>query len=110
MYSNREERKRKNEDRKFVIVVTELASDGSSTGVQELVGDSVRAELPGPENPRCVTSELPGDTLSSPPELWIAKGDASRADEICGIAELPADVPTELPARPAEDTKPADRL
>lgn len=110
MYSNQEDRKRKNEDRKFVIVVTELANDSSSTGVQELVGDSVRAELPGPENPRCVTSELPGNTLSSPAELSITKEDASRTGDTCGIAELPADVPTELPVGPVENPKPADRL
>lgn len=114
MYRNREDRERKNEDRKFVIVVTELASDSNSTGVQELMGDSVRAEMPVPEEPQSLSSELPGDARDLPVELPTANDqvevDEDQADALCGLAELPADVPMELAESPVKNREPANQL
>lgn len=106
-YSNREERERKNEDRKFVIIVSELASAGTSTHVNELAAEYNRAELPVPEDPRAYVSELPGDEKLKHSELPtdedVAKEDL--ADIVCGIAELPADIPVELPVDCADKEK-----
>lgn len=105
-YSSREERDRKNEDRKFVIVV-ELIDTDTSTEVHELVGDSIRAEMPVPGDPRGFTSELPADTRLRPLELPTIEDEAKedRADIICGITELAADVPVELPTGCTEKTQ-----
>lgn len=100
-YNSREERERKNEDRKFVIVVSELVDTNTFTEAHELMGEpDTAAELPVPGDPRGYTSELPGDTGRDPSELPTS-GDKAKedlADVICGIAELAADVPVELPA------------
>jgi hypothetical protein len=98
-YNSREERERKNEDRKFVIVVAELVHNDTPVELHELMGELYRAELPVPGDPRGYTSELPGDTKLHPLELPDNEDKAKEdlADVFCGISELPADVPTELP-------------
>lgn len=104
-YSSREERERKTEDRKFVIVV-ELDNIDASTEAHELEGEPGRAELPVPGDPCAFTAELPGDIRLNPLELPTSedKSKEDRADIICGIAELPANVPVELPAGCTEKT------
>lgn len=104
-YSSREERERKNEDRKFVIVI-ELIDFDTSTEAHELAGEPDRSEMPVPNDPRAFTAELPGDTRLKPLELPTSedKSNEDRADIICGIAELPANVPVELPAGCTEKT------
>ena len=103
-YRNREERERKNEDRKFVIVVARLADDSTSTEAHELVGDSIRAEMPVPGKPRMLEPGLPGDTVVSPAELPTIEDrtEEHKADDLCAIAELPADMPVQLAERPKE--------
>jgi len=101
LYNSREERDRKREDRKFVIVVTGLDNLSPSTAeVQELPVESDRAELPVPEDPRGYKAELPGDSGLKPAQLPTADDLAKEdlANIICGVAELPADIPAELPA------------
>jgi len=99
-YSSREERERKSEDRKFVIVVAEVASGETSTYVQELATNDDRVEMPVPDDSRGFMSELPGssefETSELPNNEDLAIEDS--ADVLCCVAELPADVPVELPA------------
>ena len=89
MYSNREDRERKRDERKFVLVVTKLDEDGQpAEALQEL---SDIQELPTTEE----RSVLPG-------VVEIASSDEPNPDMKPGIvAELPADegrMPVELPA------------
>jgi hypothetical protein len=95
-YGTREEREWKNEDRKFVIVVAEIVSDQASTQIHELAADLDTVELSGESR---VISELPAESKYGPSKLPnnedMAKEDI--ADVICSLAELPADVPVELP-------------
>lgn len=101
LYNTREERDRKREDRKFVIVVTGLENSSPSTAdVHELPVDSDRAELPVPGDPRGYKAELSGDSGMKPSQLPTADDLAKEdlANIICGVAELPANVPAELSA------------
>lgn len=101
LYDTREERERKREDRKFVIVVSRLDDSGPShENAQELEAETVRVELPVAEDPRNDKAELPGDEEHVAKELPMP-GDQAKEDlanVYCQVAELPADVPTELPA------------
>lgn len=100
-YSTREEREWRNEDRKFVVIVTEIVSDHGSVNVHELAATLDRVEVSGDSR---AISELPAESKSGPLELPnnedMAKED--MADVICGMAELPADTPVELPAGGAD--------
>jgi len=101
LYKEREERERKREDRKFVLVVTRLDHTSQSPAeVHELAGDAHRAEMPVPDDPRCHTAELSGDTTLRPSELPTANDKAKEdmADVICGICEAPGDAPVESSA------------
>jgi hypothetical protein len=111
-YNSREERERKNEDRKFVIVVAELVSNDTPVGLHELMSEPDRTELPVPGDPRRYTTELPGDTRLHPLELPSNEDKAKEdlADIIYGVAELPADVPTGLPAGGVEKTGLDDKM
>lgn len=87
-YSKGEERDKKKDERKYVIVVTKLDEDGQPTeAIQELNGSEVTpVEIGSSGDPSMSVSELPGD-----------EGHAA--------VELPADegrTPVELPA---EDSK-----
>lgn len=69
LYTKREDRERKQEERKFVIVVTKLDEKGVPSGaVHELVGDPI-AELPAQEEAKYEVTELPGDEVQIPVEL-----------------------------------------
>ena len=100
-YSSREEREWRNEDRKFLIVVAEIVSEQTSAHAHELAADLDRVELSGdsrgiPELPvdsKVMLSELPNNEDMAKEDL---------ADVICGLAELPADTPVELPADGAD--------
>lgn len=109
LYGNKEERERKKEDRKFVIVVSRVDDSGpSQRDAGELEGDtSVKAELPVADDPRTFKAELPGDLDHKPQELPTPKDQAKEdlADVYCKVAELPGDVPVELPASFPEDMK-----
>jgi hypothetical protein len=98
-YNNKEERERKNEDRKFVIVVAELVNIDTPTEVHELMGEPDRANMP-----RECDSELPRDAMLHQVELSYNedKTQEDLASVIFGIAELP--VPVELPAESVEKT------
>jgi hypothetical protein len=101
LYKERGERERKREDRKFVVVVAELDhAIPSPVELHELVGDSYRAEMPVPDDPRCHTAELPGDAGLRPSELPTADDKAKEvmANVICGVSELPGDNPVKLRA------------
>ena len=97
-YSSRGEREWRNDDRKFVIVVAEIASDQISAHAHELATTVDIAEVSG-DSP-VIISELPNASKVRPSELPnnedMAKEDL--ADVLCGVAELPADTPVELPA------------
>lgn len=96
LYKEREERARKREDRKFVVVVAELylTTRSSPEEIHQLVGDTRRAEISVLDDPRCHTAELPGvpnlglSELSSADDM--AKEDVT--DVICGISEAPGDM------------------
>jgi hypothetical protein len=105
-YNSREERERKNEDRKFVIVVAELIDNDTPTGLHELMGELDRVEMPVPGDPRGYTTELPGDTRLHSLELPNNEDKAKEdlADTVCGVAELPADVPIDFPAGGVKET------
>jgi hypothetical protein len=94
-YSSREEREWRREDRKFVIVVAEIVSDQTSTHVHELAATLDRAEVSGESQ---MISELPVKSTCGPSELPNNEDMAKKrvADVICGLAELPADIPVEL--------------
>ncbi|WPG98494.1 Hypothetical protein R9X50_00128500 [Acrodontium crateriforme] len=78
LYSNKEDRDRKREERKYVIVVTKLTYDGMpSDAVQQFPTTKEKV------NTRSI-AELPGNTEISPP-----------------IVELPGNEPVELPAMDA---------
>ena len=100
-YSSREEREWRNEDRKFVIVVAEVANDQASARVHELAAGLDRVEVSGESQ---VISELSVESktrlLELPNNEDMAKEDL--VDVICGVAELPADTPVKLPADSAE--------
>lgn len=102
LYKEREERERRREDRKFVVVVTGLEHTTQSPAeIHELAGDdNHRAEMPVPNDPRCHTAELPGDMKLMPSELPTADDKAKEdlADIICGVHKAPGDMPVELPA------------
>jgi hypothetical protein len=107
-YGSREEREWRNEDRKFVIVVAETVSDQISAHAHELAATLDRAEVSG--DSREIMSELPADSKCRPSELPnnedMAKEDL--ADVLCGVAELPADIPVELPADGADGKRRID--
>jgi hypothetical protein len=96
-YSTREKREWKNEDRKFVMVVAEIVNDQTSKHIHELAANLGRAEVPG--DCKGVVSELPVENQLMPPELSNNEDMATEdlADVLCGMAELPADTPVELP-------------
>jgi len=100
LYKEREERERRREDRKFVVVVTGLShTPPSPAEIHELAGENNhRMEMPVPNDPRCHTAELPGDTTLRPSELPTADDKAKEdlADIICGVHEVPGDTPAEL--------------
>ena len=103
-YSTREEREWRNEDRKFVIVVAETVSDQTSANLHELAATLDRVEVSGDSRD---ISELPVESKLALSELPnnedMAKEDL--ADVICGLAELPADTPLELPADGADSKR-----
>lgn len=107
-YKNREERERRNEDRKYVIVVTEIVDNSRSTEAHELVGDSIRAELPVLEETPVLASELPGNTKLSAVELPTIEARAQKhsAGPVCQIAELPADMPVQVAKPSSQRTDP----
>lgn len=104
-YSSREEREWKHKDRKFVIVVAETV--GGSAHVHELAANLDKVELSGESR---VISELPVESKYWPAELPnnedMAKQDPT--DAVCGMAELPADTPVELPVDGAEVKRRSD--
>jgi hypothetical protein len=94
LYKERDERERKREDRKFVVVIAELGRTIQPPAeIHELAGDTHRAEMPVPGDPRCHTAELPGDAELRPSELPNADDKAKEdiADVICGVSEVPGD-------------------
>jgi len=76
LYSSREERDKKREDRKFVIVVTKLdQEEGQPASALEQIsemaaeGPGGMGELPATEDAKYHVAELPGDTTIMPVEL-----------------------------------------
>ncbi|KAK1813525.1 hypothetical protein LTR12_012094 [Friedmanniomyces endolithicus] len=76
LYSSREERDKKREDRKFVIVVTKLdQEEGQPASALEQInemaaeGPGAMGELPATEDAKYNVAELPGDTTIMPVEL-----------------------------------------
>ena len=71
MYSDKNERARKEEERKFVMVVTKLDEEGQPTeAIAELAGaETTPIELSATENPSFSVAELPGDESVEPVEL-----------------------------------------
>lgn len=91
MYGSREDRNRKTEERKFVLVITRLDEEGNPMeAIKEL-----EAADGGP-----VEIGSSGDTTSKIPEL---PGDEGNA-----YVELPANSPAELPAEMPTDKKKLD--
>ena len=68
--------------------------------MQELATNDDRAEMPVPDDARGFIIELPGSSKLETSELPNTEDLAveDSADVVCGVAELPADVPVELPA------------
>ena len=110
-YSSKEEREWRNEDRKFVVVVDELISDVTFAHVNELSADPDKTEKPVLGDPRGYVSELPGESRVEPLEL--ASNGGMAKEKLVGIvsdmAELPANVPVELPVDSPHGTKLDDR-
>jgi len=75
LYSSREERDKKREDWKFVIVVTKIEQERQPTGALEQIsemaaeGPGAMGELPATGDPKFNVAELPGDTAIMPVEL-----------------------------------------
>ncbi|KAK3099084.1 hypothetical protein LTR53_019108, partial [Teratosphaeriaceae sp. CCFEE 6253] len=75
LYSARDERERKREERKFVIVVTKLEQQCQPMGaIDDSVelpaeGSGVMAELPAKDDAEYSAAELPGEDLVLPVEL-----------------------------------------
>jgi hypothetical protein len=112
LYREGEERERKREDRKFIVVVAELIhTTPSPAEVHELAGDIYRAEMPVPDDPRCHTAELLGNTTLAPTELPTAddKAKEDMADVICGVSEVPGDTPVECRAEMPNGGSPRPR-
>lgn len=109
LYRSQEKRDRKREDRKFVMVVSKIESV-SSPGVElhEVESEHGAVELPTSREPGTFETELPGDEKQSLSELATAEDKAKEdlADVLCGVAELPADVPVELPAGSTRKSQP----
>ncbi|KAM0720407.1 hypothetical protein Q7P37_004543 [Cladosporium fusiforme] len=79
LYGTREERERKREDRKFVIVISRLEPLSPTEGVaHELETENARAELPATEDPRTDKAELPGDEVHKPQELPTPRDQAKE--------------------------------
>lgn len=108
-FSSREEREWRHKDRKFVIVVAEIVSDPTSAHVHELAANLDKVELSGE---RRVISELPLESKYRPAELPNNEDVAKEVptDVICGMAELPADSPVELPVEGAEVERRCDTV
>ena len=91
----------------FVIVVAETVSDQTSANLHELAATLDRVEVSGDSRD---ISELPVESKLALSELPnnedMAKEDL--ADVICGLAELPADTPLELPADGADSKRRID--
>lgn len=101
LYRGREQRDWKREDRKFVMVISRTDCEASPAGkLLEVGSESGKVELPTPREPRAFEVELPGEGGRSLAELETPEDKAKEdlADVLCGVAELPADVPLELPA------------
>ena len=94
-YSSREDRSRKEEERKFVIVVTKLDEDGQPTeAIQELEGtDAAPVELAGSGDPSHSVAELPGDEGAVPVELpaEISYGAEKKFEPPTGYIEMDSD-------------------
>lgn len=73
LYSNREDRERKRDERKFVIVVTRLNEDGQPMEALERLGMDEKSsgvvEIGSSDEPSASVSELPGDLAVDPVEL-----------------------------------------
>ncbi|KAK1810687.1 hypothetical protein LTR12_014928 [Friedmanniomyces endolithicus] len=107
LYSSREERDKKREDRKFVIVVTKLDHESQSTSALEQIsemaaeGPGAMGELPATEDAKYNVAELPGDTMIMPVELPAMEYDLPAAYSLgygsekleppVGFAELESD-------------------
>jgi len=103
-YGKKEERDRKREERKFVIVITKLDEEGKPTeAAQELgaEGPALMAELPNSEDPKVHMAEMPGDfEQPAPVELpgdFVLPGGVSlgygneKLEPPIGYAELDSD-------------------
>ncbi|KAK0927592.1 hypothetical protein LTR91_011704 [Friedmanniomyces endolithicus] len=111
LYSSREERDKKREDRKFVIVVTKLEQESQPTSTLEQIsemaaeGPGAMSELPVTEDAKFNVVELPGDTTMMPVELPAMKYylpgayslgyGSEKLEPPVGFAELDSD-PTHL--------------
>ncbi len=83
LYSSTEDRERKREERKFVIVVTKLDDEGQPTeALHELAGEHGPVEIGSSGGPTSQAVELPAE-VHRPVEL---AGDFARVD-----AKLPAE-------------------
>jgi len=91
--SSKEERERKKEERKFVIVMTRLDDEGVPVeALHELDATCDVVEMPVPPDARTFAVELPGDERSMPVELpaSLAGADVKTPSPLGFIAELPA--------------------
>lgn len=96
--NSKEERERKKEERKFVLVLSRLDDNGVPTqALQELDATSDVVEMPASHDPTTFTAELPGDEGRMPVELpaGLAPLDLKPDLPSGSIAELPADMPVE---------------
>lgn len=87
LYSKREERERKEEERKYVIVVTKLDANGApAEAIREMERNEERTGQAGVTKEAETIAEMPGDTYQGflIPEL--------PGDDGLGMAELPGGV------------------
>ena len=119
LYSTREERDRKRDERKFMIVVTKLAPDGQPLDAineaSELLaeGPGAMPELPASDDARYSATEMPGDETLMPVELPATEyllpaahslGYGSEAP--AGYAEMDSDTTQLLDKTHLSDEKP----
>lgn len=106
LYSSREERERKREERKFVLVVTPL--DGRfvqhSGEASELPASDEALEMPVQADVSTFTTELPGSEGSKSVELPTTRVDA---ESTVGqqVFELPAELPASFGGTAVHDKK-----
>ena len=95
MFSNPEDRERKREERKFVIVVTKLDEDGQpSEALNEFAGkeETTPVEIGSSGEPEFSVAELPGDEAMDPVEMPADSVEVEKTmDPPSGFIEMDSD-------------------